>query len=107
MNVLWRVRNHSRKFKLFVANRISEIQRLSTPEKWNHVRTMENPVDLLSQGMLIEDLALSDSWWYGPENLRNGNEALVKTDIERSPEVHEEKVIQVVMMANAMQSGTP
>ena len=31
MNVLWWVRNHSRKFKPFVANRVSEIQRLSTP----------------------------------------------------------------------------
>ena len=57
--------------------------------------------------MLIEDLALSDLWWYDPENLRNGNEALVKTDIERFPEVHEEKVIQVVMMENAIQSDTP
>ena len=46
--VLWWVRNHSRKFKPFVANRISEIQRLSAPEKWNHVRTKENPADLLS-----------------------------------------------------------
>ena len=89
-----------------MANRISEIQRLSTPEKWNHVRTKENPADLLSRGMLIEDLALSDLWWYGPENLRIGNEALVKTDIERSPEVQEEKVIQVAMMANAMESET-
>ena len=102
MNVLWWVRNHSRKFKQFVVNKISEIQRLSTPEKWNHVRTKENPADLLSRGMLIEDLALSDLWWDGPENLRNGNEALVKTDIERSPEVQEEKVIQVVLTANAM-----
>ena len=48
MNVLWWVRNHSRKFKPFVANRISEIRRLSAPEKWNHVRTKENPADLLS-----------------------------------------------------------
>ena len=47
MNVLRWVRNH-RKFKSFVANRISEIQRLSTPEKWNHVRTKENLADLLS-----------------------------------------------------------
>ena len=51
--------------------------------------------------------AFSDLWWYGLENLRNGNEALVKTDIERSSEVQEEKFIQVVMMANAMQSDTP
>ena len=48
MNVLWWVRNHSRKFKLFVANRISEIQRLSAPGKLNHVKTKENPADLLS-----------------------------------------------------------
>ena len=39
--------------------------------------------------------------------MRNGNEALVKTDIERSPEVQKEKVIHVLMMANAMQSETP
>ena len=39
--------------------------------------------------------------------MRNGSEALVKTDIESTSEVQEEKVIQVVMMANAMQSDTP
>ena len=32
-NVLWWVRNRSRKFKPFVANRISEIQNLSSPGK--------------------------------------------------------------------------
>ena len=48
MNVLWWVRNHSRKFKPFLANRISEIQRLSAPGKWNHVKTKKNPADLLS-----------------------------------------------------------
>ena len=52
-------------------------------------------------------IALSDLWWYGPENVRNGNEVLVKTDIERSSEVQEEKVIQVVMMSNVIQSDTP
>ena len=60
MNVLWWVRNHSRKFKPFVANRISEIQRLSGPGKWNHVRTKEYLTDLLSRGISIEDLALCD-----------------------------------------------
>ena len=106
MNVLWWVRNQSRRFKPFAANRIREIQRLSAPENWNHVRTSENSADLLSREMPIEDLALSDLWWYGLENLRNGNEALVKIDIERSSEFHEGKVIQVVMVANAMQSDT-
>ena len=103
INVLWWVRNHSRKFKSFAGNRISEIQRLSAPGKWNRVKTKENPAGLLSRGMSIEDLALSNLWWYGPENLKNGNEVAVKTDIERSSEVQEEKFIQVVMMSNVIQ----
>ena len=93
MNVFRWVRNHSIKFKPFVANRISEIQRLSAPRKWNHVKAKENPADLLYQRMSVEDLALSDLWWYGPENVKNGNEVSVKTDIERSSEVQEEKAI--------------
>ena len=48
MNVLWWVRNHSRKFKPFVANRISEIQNLSSPGKWSNIKSRENPADLLS-----------------------------------------------------------
>ena len=105
MNVLWWVRNHSRKFKPFVANRISEIQSLSSPEKWNHVKTKENPADLLSRGMSVKDLAQSNLWWYGPETLKDKNEVLIKTEIERSSEVHEEKANQMVMMA-IMQSDT-
>ena len=86
-----------------MANRISEIRRLSAPGKWNHVKAKENPAHLVSRGMSIEDLALSDLWWNSPENLK----VLVKTSIERSSEVQEEKVIQVVMMLDVMQSGTP
>ena len=56
--------------------------------------------------MLIEDLTLSDLWWYGAENLKNCNKVSAKNDIERSSEVQEEKVIQVVMMSNVIQSDT-
>ena len=51
MNVLWLVRNNSRKFKPIVANKISEILRLLAPGKWNHVNHVkgkEKPADLLS-----------------------------------------------------------
>ena len=36
-NVWYWVRNHSRQFKPFVANRIAEIQRSTSPEQWRHV----------------------------------------------------------------------
>ena len=67
MNVLWWVKNHSKKFK-------PEIQRLSAPGKWNHEKTNENVADLLSQGMSVEDLAVSDLWWYSPDNLCFGKD---------------------------------
>ena len=93
MNVFWEVRNHGRKLKFFLANRIRKIQRLSAPGKWNHVKTKENTAYLLSQGMSVEDLALSVLWWYGSENLKNSNEVLVKADIERSSGFYQGKVI--------------
>ena len=49
--------------------------------------------ELLSQGMSVEDVALSVLWWYGPENLKNSNEVLVKADIERFSGFYQEKVI--------------
>ena len=42
--------------------------------------------------MSIEDLAQSELWWYGPEKLQDVNEVPVKIEIEKSTEVHEEKV---------------
>ena len=77
---MWWVRNPSRKCKPFETNRISEIQRLSAPGKWNHVKAKENLADLLYQGISIEDLGLSGLWWYGPENSKNGNNRLTLED---------------------------
>ena len=55
--------------------------------------------------MSVKDLAQSNLWWYGPEILKDKNEVLIKTEIERSSEVHEEKGNQMVMMS-VMQSDT-
>ena len=54
--------------------------------------------------MSVEDLALSGLWWYGPENLKNGNEVLVKADIERSSGFYQEKVIYLFVMSNVIVS---
>ena len=56
--------------------------------------------------MSIEDIVLSDLLWFGPKKLKNANEVLVKTDIERSSKEQEEKVLQVVMISHVIQSDT-
>ncbi|KAJ8955219.1 hypothetical protein NQ318_000244 [Aromia moschata] len=54
------------KWKTFVCNRVAEIQRLTNINRWNHVRSHENPADLISRGLLLENLIQNKLWWSGP-----------------------------------------
>jgi len=69
MNVLCWIRNLSRAHRPFVANRIGEIQRLSTPDQWKYVPTKKNPADIASRGISVSKLACESLWWNGPEFL--------------------------------------
>ena len=71
MNFLWWIRGRSRKFKAFVANRVGEIQSTTNPEQWRHVPTATNPEDHMTRRLTESDLAQKDTWWTGPEFLKN------------------------------------
>lgn len=59
----------SRRWTVFVANRVGEIQRLTDPENWRHVTSRNNPADILSRGLLPNELIDSSLWWHGPSFL--------------------------------------
>ena len=46
MNVLYWVKNPSRKFKSFKANRIGDIHTVTEPTQWNFVNGRINPIDI-------------------------------------------------------------
>ncbi|XP_014370711.2 uncharacterized protein LOC106720507 [Papilio machaon] len=52
--------------KTFVQNRVAEIHELTSVFTWRHVSGKENPADLISRGVSLEDLVLSKLWWEGP-----------------------------------------
>lgn len=54
------------RWNVFVANRVAEIQENSAKENWAHVRTDENPADLVSRGLTPQDLVGCDFWFQGP-----------------------------------------
>ncbi|XP_036150741.1 uncharacterized protein LOC118648525 [Monomorium pharaonis] len=60
----------SRKFSVFVSNRIGEIQRATEPEDWRHVPSAQNPADLLSRGLNPRELVNATTWWKGPAFLQ-------------------------------------
>lgn len=50
----------------FVANRTAEIQRLSADAKWHHIRSEQNPADVLSRGIDPDEIQDHKLWWNGP-----------------------------------------
>ncbi|XP_063915837.1 uncharacterized protein LOC135131904 isoform X2 [Zophobas morio] len=50
----------------YVANRVSQIQTLTTVEKWHHVISNENPADIISRGALPSELINNQKWFNGP-----------------------------------------
>ena len=56
------------KWKPFIANRVSKIHALTNLSCWNHVRSKNNPADIVSRGMPVEQL-MKSMWWNGPEFL--------------------------------------
>jgi hypothetical protein len=72
-NVWHWVRNQSREFKPFVANRIGEIQRSTNPDQWYHVPGTLNPADLASRGIDLKGKSQDEKnqgiWFNGPDFL--------------------------------------
>lgn len=62
IDVLYWIESQSRQHKPFIANRIDEIQQLSSPKQWKHVPGKDNPADELSRGMTVKNLADTNRW---------------------------------------------
>ena len=68
--VLGCIRNESRRFYVYVANRVEIIRKISTPDQWRYVESSNNPADLATRGLQAKDLTESE-WLTGPAFLRN------------------------------------
>ncbi|XP_050527955.1 uncharacterized protein LOC126898049 [Daktulosphaira vitifoliae] len=64
--VLAWISSPSTNWKTFVAHRVGEIQNLSCPSEWAHVRSQDNPADLLSRGCEAKLMNEMQLWWQGP-----------------------------------------
>ncbi|XP_072763744.1 uncharacterized protein [Anoplolepis gracilipes] len=60
----------SRKWQVFVANRVSDIHDKSSPSEWKHVKSKDNPADVISRGTSPEQLLQANIWWEGPQWLK-------------------------------------
>ena len=62
------ITNDSKRYQVFVANRVSEIRSLSEPNQWHYVPGSLNPADIVSRGVGPAALVASE-WFSGPSFL--------------------------------------
>ncbi|XP_055685297.1 uncharacterized protein LOC129791254 [Lutzomyia longipalpis] len=67
--VLKWIRSDSKRYKVFVANRISEIEAKSDIRNWRWVPTKENPADAATR-MVKSDFSETSQWYKGPKFLQ-------------------------------------
>jgi len=67
--VLQYIYNECRRFKTYVANRVSEIRDLSQPSMWKHCPGELNPADDASRGMSADNILSKKRWLCGPDFL--------------------------------------
>jgi hypothetical protein len=69
LTVLRYIFNESRRWKIFVANRVAEIREKSEPSQWRYVPSSVNPADCATRGMHASQLTADSTWFRGPEFL--------------------------------------
>ncbi|XP_016657856.1 uncharacterized protein LOC100576055 [Acyrthosiphon pisum] len=71
--VLAWLNGEQKQFKVFVTNRVTKIRSLLPHCEWSHVRSLDNPADPASRGMLPEELLTNRLHLNGPEFLYDPN----------------------------------
>ncbi|XP_043257983.1 uncharacterized protein LOC122400525 [Colletes gigas] len=87
------IQGPSSRWKTFVANRVTEINDLTSGHQWHHVRSQDNPADLISRGTTPTLLAATDLWWSGPSWLTMNQKHWPQSVIEKIVNVSAAKLL--------------
>jgi hypothetical protein len=60
------VKNKTKRFQTFVANRIAILHDATCQSQWRYVPTKENPADDTSRGLKADQIISNDRWRHGP-----------------------------------------
>ena len=66
MVVLGYIHADTKRFHVYVANRVAQIRKASEPSSWHHVVGKENPADIASRGVRLVSQLLSSTWFTRP-----------------------------------------
>ena len=77
--VLQYIGNKTKRMKVFVANRVTDVREVSSPSSWRRVPGEENPADILSRGV-TDPVTLSSTNWFTSASFLSKDEELWPND---------------------------
>lgn len=84
-----------------VANHVAEIQSLSNINNWHHVRSADNPADIISRGLSSSKLIKSTLWWRGPAWLAINPLKLNQLQIKPHCAIPEQRTIKLTTVTKS------
>lgn len=73
--VLGYINNETRRFYVYVSNRVERIRKSTRPDQWHYVPTSQNPADIATRS--VPAAQLSDTIWFtGPDLLRHSEKSI-------------------------------
>ncbi|VDI24074.1 Hypothetical predicted protein [Mytilus galloprovincialis] len=95
--VLGYISNETRRFFIYVANRVEKIRKFSSPSQWNYVPTNRNPADSGTRSVPAHEIHSSE-WLLGPRQLLS-SEQKNSEDIYQLIDPEEDgEIVQLLML---------
>ena len=104
--VLGYISNESRRFHIFVANRVQQIRDHSSPSQWRYVKSNDNPADMSSRGVTAEEFSKSSTWINGPSFLWEKDISTYGKDITPDLNPHDPELKKVQVMVSQSETVT-
>ena len=99
------ITNTKHRFRVYTANRVTEILETSTPDQWKHVPGNLNPADMLTRGVtkpseLMVPSKHGTSWFGGPQFLLKDEDEWPRVDAgvlsDDNPEIKKNSVLMML-----------
>ena len=100
--VLGYITNETRRFYVYVSNRVERIRKTSSPEQWYYVPSQQNPADLATRSVDAQNLSGS-MWLRGPNFLRQQETSVNMTASQASEAAEDDPEVRPVVQALATQ----
>lgn len=106
MVVLGWLNGELKRWKLFVANRVKQINQVIPATNWRYIKSEEKPADCASRGLSASLLKNHKLWWSGPTWLTN-HEAQERNKIKFETDLELRKPKKVTAVALQQEESIP